>query len=155
MGKYMSLFKVRICSLIALSAVAGYMSVNTGRLSWRDLSLLVAVTMFAGMASSAFNHYYDRDIDSVMARTRKRPRATGGSISPRTALLAAIGLLILSIAVSFIALNAMVALHLGLGAVVYGFVYTVWLQRRTWLNIVVGGLAGGFSVLAGGAGRRP
>jgi len=30
-------------------------------------------------------------------------------------------------------------------------VYTVWLKRRTWLNIVVGGLAGSFAVLAGSA----
>ncbi|MFZ3071878.1 MAG: heme o synthase [Thermodesulfobacteriota bacterium] len=155
MANYMSLFKVRICSLIAFSAVAGYMSVNIGHFSWKDLSLLVVVTMFASMASSAFNHYYDRDIDSLMTRTRKRPLATGDSISPSTALFAAIGLLVLSIAISFLALNAMVALHLGLGAIVYGFIYTVWLKRRTWLNIVVGGLAGSFSVLAGGASHAP
>ena len=155
MGKYMSLFKVRICSLIAFSAVAGYMSVNTGRFSWKDLALLVTATMFASMASSAFNHYYDRDIDSVMARTKKRPLAGSDSISPSGAILAALGLLVLSIVISFGTLNAMVALHLGLGAIVYGFIYTVWLKRRTWLNIVVGGLAGSFSVLAGGASHAP
>ena len=34
-------------------------------------------------------------------------------------------------------------------------VYTVWLKRRSWLNIVVGGLAGSFAVLAGAAAVDP
>jgi protoheme IX farnesyltransferase len=38
-----------------------------------------------------------------------------------------------------------------LGAFTYGIVYTVWLKRRTWLNIVIGGLSGSFAVLAGAA----
>jgi protoheme IX farnesyltransferase len=38
-----------------------------------------------------------------------------------------------------------------MGAFTYGVVYTVWLKRRTWLNIVIGGLAGSFAVLAGSA----
>jgi protoheme IX farnesyltransferase len=42
-----------------------------------------------------------------------------------------------------------------LGAFVYGVVYTLWLKRRTWWNIVVGGLAGSFAVLAGAAAMDP
>jgi protoheme IX farnesyltransferase len=42
-----------------------------------------------------------------------------------------------------------------LGAFTYGVVYTVWLKRRTWWNIVVGGLAGSFAVLAGAAAVSP
>ena len=34
-------------------------------------------------------------------------------------------------------------------------VYTIWLKRRTWLNIVVGGLSGSFAVLAGAAAVDP
>jgi protoheme IX farnesyltransferase len=49
----------------------------------------------------------------------------------------------------------MAALYVFLGAFVYGIVYTVWLKRRTWLNIVVGGLAGSFAVLAGAAAVDP
>jgi len=42
-----------------------------------------------------------------------------------------------------------------LGAFVYGFVYTVWLKHRSWLNIVLGGLSGSFAVLAGAAAVAP
>jgi protoheme IX farnesyltransferase len=45
----------------------------------------------------------------------------------------------------------MAALYTFLGAFFYGVVYTVWLKRRTAMNIVVGGLAGSFAVLAGAA----
>ncbi len=46
-------------------------------------------------------------------------------------------------------------MHVFLGAFVYGVVYTVWLKRRSWTNIVVGGLAGSFAVLAGAAAVDP
>jgi protoheme IX farnesyltransferase len=42
-----------------------------------------------------------------------------------------------------------------LGAFTYGVVYTVWLKRKTSWNIVVGGLAGSFAVLAGAAAVDP
>jgi protoheme IX farnesyltransferase len=41
------------------------------------------------------------------------------------------------------------------GGFVYGVVYTVWLKQRTAWNIVVGGLAGSFAVLAGAAAVDP
>lgn len=37
----------------------------------------------------------------------------------------------------------------------YAVVYTVWLKRRTWLNIVIGGLAGSFAILAGATAVDP
>ena len=37
----------------------------------------------------------------------------------------------------------------------YSVIYTVWLKRRSWTNIVVGGLAGSFAVLAGSAAVNP
>lgn len=49
----------------------------------------------------------------------------------------------------------MSALYVFLGAITYSLVYTVWLKRRTSSNIVVGGLAGSFAVLAGAAAIDP
>ena len=47
------------------------------------------------------------------------------------------------------------ALHLFLGAFVYAVIYTIWLKRRTWTNIVFGGAAGSFALLAGAAVVEP
>ena len=57
--------------------------------------------------------------------------------------------------IAALATNWIAALHVFLGAFVYGVVYTVWLKRRSWTNIVVGGLAGSFAVLAGAAAVDP
>ena len=70
--------------------------------------------------------------------------------------MAAIGLiLVVSVLVAALAANWIAAVHVFLGAFVYGVVYTVWLKRRSWTNIVVGGLAGSFAVLAGAAAVDP
>jgi protoheme IX farnesyltransferase len=52
-------------------------------------------------------------------------------------------------------LNAVAAAYVFLGAFFYGVVYTLWLKRRTAWNIVIGGLAGSFAVLAGAAAADP
>jgi len=64
------------------------------------------------------------------------------------------------VVVAFLALAAacggtLAALFVFLGAFTYGIVYTVWLKRRSVWNIVVGGLAGSFAVLAGAAAVDP
>jgi protoheme IX farnesyltransferase len=60
-------------------------------------------------------------------------------------------LLVTGCLIALLAFNWVVALHLFLGAFVYGIVYTVWLKRRHWTNIIIGGAAGSFAVLAGAA----
>lgn len=152
---YLPLFKLRICSLITFSAVVGLVSTQTGPFSVSTAFFLVVATMLAAAAASAFNHYFDSDIDSLMKRTSRRPLASGAVASGRVVLFMAAALFMLSLVVSLGALNHMVALHLGLGAFVYAVVYTAWLKRRSWLNIIIGGLAGSFAVMAGGASASP
>jgi heme o synthase len=60
-----------------------------------------------------------------------------------------------AVVVATLATNALAAVYTFAGAFVYGVVYTVWLKRRTWLNIVIGGVAGSFAVLAGAAAVTP
>jgi len=150
---YLPLFKLRICSLITFSAIVGLIAAES--FSVGKMGFLIIATMLASASASAFNHYFDSDIDAVMKRTSKRPLPSGAVISGRTVLLLAAALFLLSLFVTFSTLNAMVALHLALGAFVYAIIYTVWLKRRSWVNIIIGGLAGSFAVLAGGASVNP
>ena len=150
-----SVFKLRIGVAITLSALAG-LAVTPGPAlpAWKVAVLALAV-LLSSASAGAFNQYAERDLDARMARTRNRPFVTG-AFRPGAAWLAAIGLILLaSVAAAGFALNALVALHVFLGAFVYGVVYTVWLKRRSWLNIVVGGLAGSFAVLAGASAVDP
>lgn len=154
--RYLPLFKLRICSLITFSAIVGLMAAQTSQgFDYIKLAALVVATMLASAGASAFNHYFDSDIDALMSRTQKRPLLSGVAISGKTVLILAIILFLTAILVSLEALNYMAALHLALGAFVYAVVYTAWLKRRSWINVVIGGLAGSFAVLAGGASAAP
>jgi protoheme IX farnesyltransferase len=64
-------------------------------------------------------------------------------------------LLMASLALAAVAGGVMASLFVFLGAFTYGVVYTVWLKRRSSWNIVLGGLAGSFAVLAGAAAVNP
>ncbi len=151
---YLKLLKLRIGFMIALTAITGYAAVAE-QVHMADMALL-ALAMFLGAGSSAvFNHFYDRDIDRLMTRTAGRPLATDSMTRPRSVLWLAAALLVLGLIVASQSFNAVAALHLFLGAFVYAVVYTVWLKRRTWLNIIIGGAAGSFAILAGAAASDP
>lgn len=153
--QWAGLFKLRIGVVIAFTALAG-LAVTPGRaVAWREIAALGLSVLIASAAAGAFNQYYEVDLDRRMQRTRGRPFATG-AVRAGTGWLALIVLLLgIAVAAAAVALNEDAALYVFLGAFFYAIVYTVWLKRRTWLNIVVGGLAGSFAVLAGAAAVTP
>lgn len=151
---YVELMKLRIGLMVALMAVMGYIAV-ADRIEPLRLAILSLAMLLGSASSSVFNHFYDRDIDRLMTRTCRRPLASHQTQHPRHVLWLAGFLLISGCGLALAVFNAVVALHLFLGAFFYAIVYTVWLKRRTWLNIVIGGAAGSFAVLAGGAAVEP
>ena len=153
--QYMPLFKLKICILITFSAIVGLVLTSPGNVSLRTVLILIITTILASGSASAFNHYYDMDIDAVMDRTKGRPLPTRSIINPNNVLMISVVLFISGIILAALLLNYVAALHLALGAVFYGVIYTVLLKRRTWTNIIIGGLAGSFAVLAGGASANP
>jgi len=151
---YIELMKLRIGFLIAISAMAGYAAVASHVDAWQLVVLFVAM-LLGSSGSAVFNQYYDRDIDRLMTRTAKRPLAAGTMADARKALVFAAALLLTGCVIALLAFNWVVATHLFLGAFVYGIVYTVWLKRLHWTNIIIGGAAGSFAVLAGAAAVDP
>jgi protoheme IX farnesyltransferase len=153
--KVLGLFKLRIGFVIMVTALAGFAVTPGPKPGTLALTVLALAVLVASASAGAFNQYVEYDTDRLMARTRGRAFATG-ALPHSPAWLALIGLLLaLSVAAAWYATNPLAALYVFLGAFFYAVVYTVWLKRRTWLNIVVGGLAGSFSVLAGAAAANP
>lgn len=150
-----SVFKVRIGMAIMLTALAG-IAVAPGPAPepWQILVLALAV-LLSSASAGAFNMFMERDLDARMNRTRGRPFVTGRFIANGYWLSGIVLLLAFAIVAAVLATNAVAAFYVFMGAFVYGVVYTVWLKRRTWMNIVVGGLAGSFAVLAGAAAVDP
>lgn len=148
-------FKLRIGMLIALTALGGLLVMPGPSLPlWKTL-VLVTMVFLSSAAAGAFNQYSELDLDRRMARTSKRPFVTGAFPHNRYWLFGIGALLLTAVLVAALALNWVSALYIFLGAFTYAVVYTVWLKRRTWLNIVFGGLAGSFAVLAGAAAVDP
>jgi protoheme IX farnesyltransferase len=150
-----NLFKLRIGFAITLCALAGLaMMPGAAPPAWKIAVLGLAV-LLSSASAGAFNQYAERDLDARMARTRNRPFVTGALAAGPAWLAVILGVLALGVGLAGLVLNAAAALYVFLGAFVYGVVYTVWLKRRSVLNIVVGGLAGSFAVLAGAAAVDP
>ena len=144
-----AVFKLRIGVAITLTALAGLVAAGGTEVpTWQAVVLALAI-LLSSASAGAFNQYAERALDARMRRTRGRPFVTGLFRPGRAWLVAIVAILVLAVGMAAVALNVMVAVHVFLGAFVYGVVYTVWLKQRTWLNIVVGGLAGSFAVLAG------
>ncbi len=148
-------FKPRIAFAIMLSTIGG-LAVARGPMPdlWQATLLSLAVFLAAGSAG-AFNQWVECDLDAAMKRTAGRPFVTGQFKAGPAWLSAIIGLLAISVAMAGLATNWWAALYTFLGAFTYGVVYTMWLKRRSWTNIIVGGLAGSFAVLAGAAAVDP
>lgn len=144
---FFSLLKPRVMTLVVFTGYVGY-SVAPGELHpFLAFVAILCLALGAG-ASGAFNMWYDRDMDAVMSRTRKRALPSG-RIEPADALAFSIVLSILSVMIMGLALNWTSAAVLAFASVFYGGVYTVWLKRRTDQNIVIGGLAGALPPLVG------
>jgi protoheme IX farnesyltransferase len=148
-------FKLRIAAAITLCAIAG-MAITPGvSLVPGQVAVLALAVFLSSAGASAFNQHFERELDAQMPRTRNRPFVTG-EFQAGWIWLTGLGLnLALAVFVAAWVLNARAALYIFLGAFVYGAVYTIWLKRRSVWNIVIGGLAGSFAVLAGAAAITP
>ncbi|WP_282607591.1 heme o synthase [Pelagibius sp. Alg239-R121] len=150
-----NVFKLRIGVAITLCAIAGMAATPGTSLSPEEIAVLAFAVFLSSASAGAFNQYAERDLDARMHRTRNRPFVTGVFKTGWAWLSCIVGILVFSVALAAWVLNAHVALYVFLGAFFYGVVYTIWLKQRSVWNIVIGGLAGSFAVLAGAAAVTP
>ena len=147
---YLALTKPKVISLLLWTTVAAMFMAARG---WPGLWLLVVVSL-AGYASAGsagvFNMIIDRDIDLKMARTAKRPTSSG-LIGTRDAAIFGGALQVLSFLALWVWATPLAAWMSLAGFLTYVVVYTLWLKRNTWHNIVLGGAAGCFPPLVGWA----
>ncbi len=150
-----NLLKLRIGIIMMLTSLVA-MAVTPGQpLSAVQVLVLAFAVLISAGSAGAFNQYFEDDIDGLMQRTKNRPFVTGQFHKGPKWLLFISFLLVAGVSSSALMLNGAAALYIFLGAFFYGIVYTVWLKRRTWMNIVIGGAAGSFAVLAGAAAVDP
>ena len=146
--EYAEISKFRIVAVLNLVAITSLLAASNWQVSWETiLSLFIAGTI-SSMGASALNHYYDRDIDSLMHRTRNRP-IPSARLGSRNALAYGLTLSIASVIIAYLTLNPMSASFIALGIFFYAIIYTAWLKRINVSNIVIGGFAGSCASYAG------
>src|SRR3954453_9524864 len=143
-----ALTKPKVQSLLLLTTVTTMLVAGTPSI-WLIVATCIGGYLSAGGAG-AVNHWDDRDIDAQMARTATRP-IPAGRIAPRTALWFGIALGVLGFVWLTLTANVLAASLSFSGFLGYTLMYTVWLKRRTWQNIVWGGAAGAIPPLVGWA----
>jgi protoheme IX farnesyltransferase len=147
---YLALTKPRIIAELLITTVPAMI------LAARGLPPLglVAATLIGGSLAAGCAHtvncYVDRDIDALMRRTSRRPLAqAAATVSPTAALRFGLVLGVVGTAEMAWLVNWPSALLAVAAILVYVFVYSLGLKRRTPSNIVIGGAAGCFPVLIG------
>lgn len=145
---YLALCKLKVVSLILLTAIVGMFLAVPG---WVPLTNLLLATLGIGLAAAAaavINHVWDRHIDAMMARTKRRPLPTQ-KISPLHALAFATLLGITGITLLYVWVNPLTAVLTFFSLIGYAVFYTIYLKRMTPQNIVIGGIAGAAPPLLG------
>ena len=146
---YLALLKPRVMSLVVFTGFAGLIAAPGGLHPFLAVVAVLCIAIGAG-AAGAINMWYERDIDALMERTRRRP-IPAGRMAPDAALAYGVILSLFSVMLMGLAVNWVAAALLALANGFYVFVYTIWLKRRTPQNIVIGGAAGAFPPMIGWA----
>jgi heme o synthase len=139
-GDFFALLKPRVMSLVVFTALAGIIVAPGHVHMLTAFTALLCIAIAAG-ASGALNMAYDSDIDRLMARTATRPIPLG-HVAREEALAYGWALAALAVAMMWLFVNPLAAGLLGFTVFFYVGIYTLWLKRRTPMNIVIGGLAG-------------
>lgn len=141
LAQYLALTKPRVTQLAVFCSVIGMFLATPDLPDWKIvIAATVGIWLLAG-AAFAVNCLVEREIDSRMARTARRPMASGAITVPQTlvfsGVLGGIGMLVLYNLVNPLTMWLTFATFVG-----YAVIYTMILKPATPQNIVIGGLSG-------------
>jgi protoheme IX farnesyltransferase len=140
-AQYWALTKPRVTQLAVFCAIIGMLLATPELPSWRlVLAATIGIWLLAG-AAFAINCLVEREIDSRMARTARRPSAQGEITVPQILMFSGViggaGMWTLYRFVNPLTMWLTFATFVG-----YAIIYTIILKPSTPQNIVIGGLSG-------------
>jgi len=145
---YLALCKPKVVLLIVFTAIVGLLLASGSSPAWTTAVFAILGIGLAAAAGAAANHWVDRRIDAVMARTQNRPLPQH-RISPLAVIVFALLLATLSMLLLATRVNGLTALLTFISMIGYAVIYTVFLKPATPYNIVLGGAAGATPPLLG------
>jgi len=148
----LQLTKPRITLMVLVSSAAGFVIGSSGR---PDPLLLLATILGIGLVaggSSALNQFLERDIDSLMERTKGRP-LPAGRVTPGAAVVFAAAISLGGIVLLALIVNPLTALLAAIALLSYVLVYTP-LKRVSSLSTLVGAVPGALPIMGGWTAAR-
>lgn len=149
-GIYYSLTKPGVLYGNVLTAAAGFLLAAGHQkhfAAWLFVATIVGTTLVIASAC-VLNNYLDRDIDSIMERTKQRAIASG-QVRGRNAVIFSIVLGVLGIACLALWVNWLVVAIGVIGFVDYVWLYGALSKRRSIHGTLVGSVSGAMPILAG------
>lgn len=137
----------KLYRLLASAGLGVLVALPLTALQWPRVIVALVGGIAAAAAGNALNMYFERDLDASCEATRLRPLVTG-AVTPASALVFSIALLIGASAFLFAFAGTAVAIVALLAVIVYAFVYTRLLKRITPYHTVLGGAVWGAPILA-------
>lgn len=154
LSAYYQLTKPGVLYGNVLTAAAGFFLAAAGKVNWwLFVAAIVGMTLVIASAC-VINNYLDRDIDSIMERTKKRPSVTG-VIVPLRILWFGIILGVLGFVDLLLWTNYLVVIIGVIGFTTYVWLYGALSKRRSIHGTLVGSvsgampIAGGYAAVAG------
>lgn len=137
--------KLRLSVSVVFSSVAGYL-LGAAEVDFMILLLLCIGGYCMVGASNVYNQIMERDLDSLMDRTKNRP-IPAGRMSIAAALSIAVILTIVGITVLY-SINPQTAMFGAISIFIYVFLYTP-LKTKTPLSVFVGAFPGAIPFMLG------
>ena len=140
------LTKMRLASLVVFSAFLGYL-LAAQSIVWMDVFYLIIGGFLVTGSSNGFNQIMERDVDSLMDRTKNRPIPAGRMSSKEAAWISTVyG--ILGIALLWFGLNPLSGILGALALFIYVFIYTP-LKKHGPIAVFAGAFPGAVPPMLG------
>jgi heme o synthase len=137
--------KIRLSLSVVFSSLAGYL-LGIDIVSFYTLILLAFGGYFMVGASNAFNQIIERDLDSLMERTKNRP-IPAGRMSVNAAFVLASVFTVFGVVILYI-INPQTAMFGAISIFLYTSAYTP-LKTKTPLSVFVGAIPGAIPFMLG------
>lgn len=143
---YAQFIKLRLASLVVLSAAIGFV-IGSQELNWGKMLLLILGGFLVTGASNGFNQIIEKNLDKLMDRTQNRPLPQERmSLNESFALASIMG--ILGIAILWVFMNPLSGILGTIALILYTAVYTP-LKQVTPFAVFVGAFPGAIPPMLG------
>ena len=150
LNKYLQLAKPGIIFGNLITLTGGFLLATHRHIGFEYLGLYLCTMLGTAImigSGCVFNNLFDRDIDAQMIRTKNRPLVTQ-DIKISAAIIYGIILFLLGVLVLYYLVNALTAIIVIIGFIVYVVIYTIS-KRFTKHATVLGGVSGAIPPVAG------